>query len=433
MPVRVVLDVPRQYIGRRLLERVKVLFGAALVVIGTLAWIIVVPGSLLVLAWLMGEDIGLEVEPGRGVSADQIVTVWGLSLGCVVFRFRGTGLRLVRGSRTFVLFLRRFGYTDATRAATFAITRTIGRTWRVVTLDDEETAPLGIAPGTKWFFRIGHRVSQAVLAPFYLMRFLPYAMAGVWVILGLEVLRSRAWEPDGRALDDVFGPYGDILAAVADGRLPFEAVRPDLDGTFAVLVILIAWPFVFLPPVVAAAPSWAWPLGAAAVIYISFSMDVIRAADSARSHEVRTAADIDSAVRAVSESSGKLVAPRLLVLRVASSVWRETVSRFARASPVALIDISEPSDNLIWEMEELTLRTRTRCLFIGQYDRVAPLADPADTSHAEASFPQLAGLLEWEEILAYTTDSRGMRRFSRALRGKLLSMTGETDRQAIHA
>ena len=106
-----------------------------------------------------------------------------------------------------------------------------------------------------------------------------------------------------------------------------------------------------------------------------------------------------------------------------SNVWHETVSRFARQSSVALIDISEPSGNLLWEVEELTLRTKTPCVFIGEYDRVAPLGDDDVRSNAERSFPQLALLLGGHEVLAYTTDRAGQRRFARALRGKLRQIT----------
>ena len=59
------------------------------------------------------------------------------------------GLRLLRGQRRLVLFLRRFGYGDATKAATFAAAKTIGRSWRLVTLDDASVAPLGVPTGTR--------------------------------------------------------------------------------------------------------------------------------------------------------------------------------------------------------------------------------------------------------------------------------------------
>jgi hypothetical protein len=51
-------------------------------------------------------------------------------------------IRLVRNNRRSVLFLRRFGDTDATSVVTDAVWR-IGASWRVVTLDDETVAPVG--------------------------------------------------------------------------------------------------------------------------------------------------------------------------------------------------------------------------------------------------------------------------------------------------
>jgi hypothetical protein len=108
-----------------------------------------------------------------------------------------------------------------------------------------------------------------------------------------------------------------------------------------------------------------------------------------------------------------------VVLRVASSVWRQTVSRFASVSSVALIDVSEPTENLVWEIEELTMRSRTKCVFICQHAR----AEQMTSSLSAGPFDRhVARLLELEEILAYTTDRRGRRRFARALRGKLMSM-----------
>jgi len=74
-------------------------------------------------------------------------------------------------------------------------------------------------------------------------------------------------------------------------------------------------------------------------------------------------------------------------------------------------------------VEELTLRTKKPCVFIGEYDRVAPLGDDSIRSNAELSFPQMALLLGEHEVLAYTTARAGQRRFARALRGKLQAAT----------
>ena len=146
----------------------------------------------------------------------------------------------------------------------------------------------------------------------------------------------------------------------------------------------------------------------------------MREAERAKTREIRNRGDIGVATSAVAERSRRVFGPQLVVLRVASSVWRQTVSRFASVSFVALIDVSEPTENLVWEIEELMLRARKTCIFIGQHDRALQIASG---SGARPFDERVARLLELGEILAYTTDRRGRRRFARALRGKLLSIT----------
>ena len=110
------------------------------------------------------------------------------------------------------------------------------------------------------------------------------------------------------------------------------------------------------------------------------------------------------------------------VLRVASSVWQQTVSRMASVASVPLIDVSEPTENVLWEIDALTARFGSRCVVIGHHDRVSRLAAPPGSGPSAGSLDErLARLLDGREVLAYTTDRRGMRRFARALRGTLLS------------
>jgi hypothetical protein len=417
MAARIVFDCPHPYVGGRLLQLVLAAAGAVFVVVGTLAWIVVIPLGILVVAWFRGEDLS-ELGPATVDVPSTVLLAFGLAMACLVLRFRSTGLRLVRGTRTFVLFLRRFGYSDATRAVTFAVTRTIGRMYRVVTLDDAQAVPLGLPPGTKWFFFGSYRLMQAIAFPFQTLRLVPYAMMAAWVLLGIDVLRVLNRPEPGETLNTVASRYFAILDTTFSMRLPVDLVRPDVPGIVAALVVVCVWPIV-LAPFVAAVPLWVWPAVFVFCVYIGFSMTALIPAEQGRTRSIQTMNDIGAAVHHVKMASEKLAAPRLFVLKVASSIWRETVSRFAQAAPVAIVDLSEPSEHLLWEIQELKTRTHTRCVFIGQHDRVAPLADPEITSTAEADFPQLALLLEHDEILAYTTDWRGRRRFARALRGKL--------------
>jgi hypothetical protein len=427
MAVRIVFDCPHPYVAPRLLEACAAAFGVVLAVIGTIAWLLVIPLSLLVIAWLQGEDLTLDLNGGRAITAETILAAWAVVAACLVLRFRGRGLRLVRGARTSVLFLRRFGYSDATRAVTFAVTRTIGRTWRLVTLDDNQTAPVGIPSGTKWFFTISHGLMRVLLAPFQIFRFYPVALALVIAVIAIDVGRTALWPSPGVSIERVATRYFEIFEVLLSRHFPIDALQPNLPGVFALFLIVMGWPLVVLPTIALALPPWAWLVVLAFFVYIAFSIDTVRAADKARTRDVRHAADIFHATHGVTEASRKLLAPRLFVLRVDSSIWHETVSRFARQTSVALIDISDPSPHLLWEVEELTLRTKTPCVFIGEYERVAPLGDDQVRSDAEASFPQLALLLGQQEVLAYTTDREGQRRFARALRGKLQQATGRRE------
>ena len=209
MAARVVLDCPHPSLGPRLLELFRAAAGAVLAVIGTIAWLLIIPLSLVAFAWLRGEDI--DIADGRAFTAQVWLTAWVATAACILLRFRGRGLRLVRGARTSVLFLRRFGYTDATRAVTFAVTKTVGRTWRLVTLDDEQTAALGIPAAPKWFFTISYGVLQAVLAPFKIFRFYPLALAIVIGVIVVDVGGAVLWPSPGNTVETEATHYFEIF------------------------------------------------------------------------------------------------------------------------------------------------------------------------------------------------------------------------------
>ena len=63
-----------------------------------------------------------------------------------------------------------------------------------------------------------------------------------------------------------------------------------------------------------------------------------------------------------------------------------------------------------------------RCLLVGRHDQVGWLADPP-AARPGSDEERLLRLLDGHEVLAYTTDRRGMRRFARALRARLLTVT----------
>ena len=424
MAVTVVLDHPRQHLGRRLWRRIGALSGGTLLVFGLLASLVAFPTTILVasfvVGWLSDQEGETDPWPAHDVPVEEIFLAWGLSTPIAILGLK-LGLRLLRGDRELVLFLRRFGFDDATRAVTFAAAKTIGGSWRLVTLDDAEIAPLGVTRGTAGLFGAGRVTARAVAKLGQVMRLFPFAVGAMWAIVGLEVLRAEDWRLVFE--DGTIDPYVDTLTEVLQLRFPFEAIGSDLPGLFALVAIVAALAAV-VGGVVFVALLLALPL-APLLLFVSSSSDAVRDAERAKIGEIRTVADIGTAATAIAARSRKVFAPRLVVLRVATPVWQETVSGLAQVSSVPLIDLSDPTENVLWELEELTHRFGPRCLIVGQHDRVARLADTSGVADEPGSLDnRLRALLDGHEILAYTTDRRGLRRFSRALRGRLLTVTG---------
>jgi hypothetical protein len=421
MPVRVVLDHPRRYLARRLWKRAALLAGVLLFVTGLAASVVAVPAGLLTLAWLADEDVTVPLQDGRTLAADQILLAFAIAAPLAVVGVR-RGLRMMRRGRTLVLFLRRFGYDDAQSAATFAVTRTIGGTWRLVTLDDAEIAALGVPTGTRWLFRTV-RLTVAALVGLVnvLLRALPAGVGALWVVPGADLIRARIWErwENPQAWIAVLDPYGDILTTALDGRLPVDAVALTLPGLFAALTTLVASAVLGLVTALTTAPI-AWAVGGVALFLFSFPADAVREAEQAKTREIRSSGGVNAAARDVVALSRRVFGPRLVVLRVASAAWRQTVRHFAALSSLVLVDVTEPTEHLIWEIEELTVQRSTPCVFIARHDRALEIAGITGRPVGPLD-AKVARLLELDEILAYTTDRPGMRRFARALHGALLA------------
>ena len=142
---------------------------------------------------------------------------------------------------------------------------------------------------------------------------------------------------------------------------------------------------------------------------------------------VENAAAIDGVVRQLAAESRKIFAPRLVVLRVVSEVWQPTVMRLASAGSLTIIDVSEPTESLLWEIQSLTDRSRSPCVFVGQSNRVAGLTGFSTNGRPPESIEErLFDLLDGREVLAYVSGRRGLRRFARALRAKLLEFENVT-------
>jgi tetratricopeptide (TPR) repeat protein len=408
MPVNVVLDYPTRHTLRPLLRRlIGTLAGGALVVAGIVATLGLLPAGFLVLAAL--GDASQGDLPG---SDAEIFTVAAGLLAIAVGGWR-VGLRLLRGERELVLFLRRFGYHDATQVATFAATRTIGRSWRLVTLDDAAVAPVGVASGLAGAARVAGVVRTGGPKVFELLKRI--FIIGWWAsaaIVGYAYFQDGTLEPEI-----------DSFTTLLSGHLPLDAIEPTVSGAVAVAGIFFA---LFFVAVCVLALAGVAALVLSPILFAGGSvLNAVSAAEQAKVRRVDDLAAIEQVVDALDAGSRKVLAPRLVVLHVASELWQQTVSRLASVGSLTIIDVSEPTENLLWEIQELTDRLGPRCVFVAHHERIGALI--ADPPPAGSLQERLLGFLDGRDVLAYGTDRDAVRRFARALRDNLVDLATRFD------
>ncbi|MEU6372536.1 hypothetical protein [Streptomyces sp. NPDC046909] len=409
MSVRVVRDDRRGFLLRRTLRRSGTLLGGAMLTVGYLMYI---PTAALLL--------GVIVSLFNGGSWDLCIAFL-LGLALVVVGCAG-GLRLVRGRRDMVLFLRRFRHGEAIDAVTSAVRR-IGRTWRVVTLDDATIEAVGVAPGLRvstdaatrvgafvaWLDRTGTRVAPAVSKVTNTV--VTVSLLGMFGLAGLVYLRS---DSPGDAMATLVD-YPHTPESVAAGALLLVFL-----GTLAVAGIsLLAFSSVMISLM---------PFIGVQALY-SEVLRFVRAAEEGKTARVRHAREIAEVSDSLSDLARLPISPKLIVVTVDSAVWRQTVTGLASVSSAPLIDVSRPTEHLLWEVEEMLRAHGPRCVFVGHLDRLRRFTGQGVTGSVEilavpahSLVGRLERLLDGREVLAYTTDRRGRKRLAKALFARFESL-----------
>jgi hypothetical protein len=424
---RIVLDHPHRHLGRRLWRRVTTLVGGVLLMVGLTASVPALPSTFAVgtlgMAWATAEET--DPDPLADIPVREIVLVWAVTAPVAIIGMR-SGLRLLRRNRSLILFLRRFGYDDAQSAITYAVLQTIGGSWRVVTLDDAEMVPIGVADGTRRVFSAGRVASKSIISigHFLGLGAFPYLTGTLWAIVALALAGpalefAQTGVPRWDKWGDTIDPYIRIASSIFDGRPPLEAVAPTLPGVFAVVAMAAAASFgvliVTMVVLLVAVPM------SGVLAFVSTSDDSVQEAERLKTMAVSSLSEIRAAAAGIARRSRKVFGPRLVVIKVASQVWREAVSELASVSALPLIDISEPTDNVLWELQELLRRFGDRCVIIGRHERVIALAAVPQGQGPASIDDRLVEMIGDRDVLVYTTDRSGLKRFARALRGVLLT------------
>ncbi len=405
MPVDVVLDGPPLRRLRAAWRRAPTVLGALLVGFAAVAALPLIALTIAVgiyfFVWLDFRAHPEKVWPEwfEEIRGD-LVPVWLLALSVTIGGLI-LGLRLVRGNRNLLLFLRRFGFGPATKTVTEATTQ-LGDFWRVVTLDDDSIESLGsgdvvediveVVSGVKRSYRSARpRVTKG-------WKLVMRGAAGALAISLIFVVRPG---PDWDARLD-------RLSVLAD-------VGQDPDGGWMLAARVAA---VVLMAGVAMAVLWAalvvvvgWVLSLPIrLVYGGVARGVTAAAALDELHivEVEQIATVGETVR---RQSRTVFGARLAVLTVSSAIWQETVTGIAELCAIPLIDISEPTENVLWEVEELVRRFGDRCVFIGSYDRLQELT----TREPDHLMERLSTFLDGRQVLGYKSDAGGRERFVRAL------------------
>lgn len=368
---------------------------------------------------LGGSDLGL--EPLNELGIPFIVQVL-LEVGLAAGTF-GAGWALICGRRHVVLFLRRFGHGEST-ATMSAAARSIGRRWRMVTLDDAAIAPIG--PGravsttvamadratslAEWLADVWARVAS-VCGQFW--SWAGDVLTRLWkwgALIGLGAM-ACAWL--------VLSARSGTFVHASDDLVPSAGSWPPEGYLFAAglltSMVLLAVPLAVLVVGLAFGCIAMWTVRPI-LVGIGEVLSEVSSADESRRIVLTSDVDLERATRQVEESRSSPFHSRLAVLTVDSIIWRDTVTTLAQSSTAVLVDISVPTPHVLWEIEQVTAARPGRCVLVGEIGCLRHLA------HDRLDDPEEKRLVELSRehvVLAYAPGWRGRRRFHSALRRRL--------------
>jgi len=257
------------------------------------------------------------------------------------------GLNLLATPKKPVLFLRRFGL-DLNSVVSRVIRRGLGRQFRFVTLDDGRFPAIDIPALERWATRLGPPV------------------IAIAVVLGALAARD-----DFSHRGSSNGAYGQAAAQMIAAM-----------GYW----IAIFWTLVML----------AWV----------HSLRMRRKSRyGIRNEEQLRAFLFETRLLGRWRLRLSLLRPQAVVAKVSDSLWQQCVSQVAEQVGMVLIDISEPTPNLQWEIERL--RTAAlQCVFIAERSRLQCWFGGDRDSSMTTAGASVARLVADDCVLLYQADHK---------------------------
>ncbi len=270
------------------LRGLRVLLGSTLVFVGVLLFVPLLTFIILT---------GIVAASGSGVEATDLqtmLTIAGLSIGAIVIWI--AGVKLIRGRPKTVLFLRKFGFADAKEFISHAAAQGLGWRWRLVTLDDLETSPVGSSRTVRWTLRFG-RILVLALLVWLLWQLFMFSTDGLDTVVG---------DATDRAIEEADNPLEGIFAAFVTAFVVALAAAIGL-ALFAVFVAVVG----------------------AIGVFAFVSNRSLRRAERAQWTPVHESRELSDFIERTDKQRRRLFAPRIAVVRVVDELWKETVRRLA--------------------------------------------------------------------------------------------------------
>ena len=225
--------------------------------------------------------------------------------------------------KALVVYLRRFGRSEANDAVEAALRKKLGARYRVITLDDGQFVPLHMLArsrlmiGMPGLLGCGFLSLVAIVTYVALVNFAPSITGAVWFIVLLGTAMNLPFVLGVLAMTLALSIIALIHAArLRRRRTLIVRSQNDLAAVAAIVARLTSW--------------WRRP----------------------------SLADVHS-----------------MTIKTADDIWQPTVQRFLAMADVILFDVSERTSNLQWEME----RVREACS-----DRVVYITGNRETESGEA-------------------------------------------------
>lgn len=392
MPIYLTTKVPSSCLYG-LFRLVGNIVGVCIIALGV---ILLTPALLLLFLVIIASNSSLEVP--TGLILDYIGGIIGFTiLSVLVIKL---GYRVKQGKRRRVLFLRKFGFEGAYRTLTFAVSTAMGKNMRLITLDDGKISPVGVPESVKRTYNRGQWTGIIV------------TLAAIALFLYvLNVYLPNYF--DNFNGSDIYDKT--VEKHTSEGR---GAIEANISAFFSTIFSFIFWVgFLFLLSGLLLGTTLLFAaVSASSTLFYGVSYRYASRPEHNKAWQVLREKDIDATYKRINKMFSATFAPRLVVLKVADGIWQLVVRESFKHVHISIIDISHPTEHLLWEIRTAKEQKNLPYVLIGSQERMIQMVNSPHDGLTVVEL-QLTEILDGEMVLMYNvSDKNGMNDFAVYLR-----------------